>query len=225
VSKSSNKENRSVIARPQKHPLSGRLIVVGGQCRKVGKTTLIVDIIKATPDLRWTAVKITPHAESHCPVNGSDCKCAPAEHTFSIYEEVDRSGRTGTSRYLLAGAQRSMWVQTKDDCVQDVLGRLAETLNESQNVIVESDALVKFWRPAVFLMVLDSRMPEFKASAKEVLPLADAFVFRSPSPQPTDPSLLGGEGRPSFLQPMGKPLPLELQAFLMHPLGLSAHPI
>jgi len=205
-----------VIARPQKHPLSGRLIVVGGQCRKVGKTTLIVDVIKATPDLRWTAVKITPHAESHCPVNGSDCKCGPAEHTFSIYEELDRSGRTGTSRYLLAGAQRSLWVQTKDNRLQDVLGPLAETLNDSQNVIVESDALVKFWSPAIFLMVLDPQMPDFKASARDVLPLADAFVFRSPSPQPAGPSAQG-EGRPSFLQPIGKPLPLELQAFLMHP--------
>jgi hypothetical protein len=224
VSKSSNKENRSVIARPQKHPLSGRLIVVGGQCRKVGKTTLIVDILKATPDLRWTAVKITPHAESHCPVNGSACDCGPAEHTFSIYEELDRSGRTGTSRYLLAGAQRSLWVQTKDNRVQDVLGPLAETLNESQNVIVESDALVKFWRPAIFLMVLDARMPEFKASARDVLPLADVFVFRSPSPELTDLSALG-EGKPRFLQPIGAPLPLELQAFLMHPFGPPAHPI
>ena len=213
-----------MIARPQKHPLPGRLIVVGGQCRKVGKTTLIVDIIRATPDLRWTAVKITPHAESHCPVNGSDCKCGPAEHTFSIYEEVDRSGRTGTSRYLLAGAQRSMWVQTKDNRVQDVLGPLAETLNEAQNVIVESDALVKFWHPAIFLMVLDPRMPEFKASARDVFPLADAFVFRSPVPELTDPSA-PGEGRPSFFQPIGKPLPPELQAFLMHPFGLPAHPI
>ena len=214
-----------MIARPQKHQLSGRLIVVGGQCRKVGKTTLIVDIIRATPDLRWTAVKITPHAESHCPINGSDCKCGPAEHTFSIYEEVDRSGRTGTSRYLLAGAQRSLWVQTKDDRVQDVLAPLAATLNDSQNVIVESDSLVKFWRPAIFFMVLDSRMPDFKASAREVLPLADAFVFRSPSPQPIGPSAQGGEGRPSFLQPIGKPLPPELQAFLMHPFGLLAHPM
>jgi hypothetical protein len=213
-----------VIARPQKHPLPGRLIVVGGQCRKVGKTTLIVDIIKATPDLRWTAVKITPHAESHCPVNGPNCKCAPAEHTFSIYEELDRSGRTGTSRYLLAGAQRSMWIQTKDNRVQDALGPLAETLNQSQNVIVESDALVKFWRPTVFFMVLDPRVPDFKASARDVLPLADAFVFRSPAPELANPSA-PGEGRPSFFQPIGRPLPPELQAFLMHPFGLSAHPI
>jgi hypothetical protein len=83
---------------------------------------------------------------------------------------------------------------------------------------------VKFWHPAIFLMVLDPRMPEFKVSARDVLPLADAFVFRSPVPELTDPSA-PGEGRPSFFQPIGKPLPPELQAFLMHPFGLPAHPI
>jgi hypothetical protein len=213
-----------MVALPERPPLSARLIVVGGQCRKVGKTTLIVDLIRATLDLRWTAVKITPHAESHCPLNGRHCACVPSEHTFSIREEADRSGRTSTSRYLLAGAQRSLWVQTKDNCVRDVLDPLAQTLNESENVIIESDALVKFWRPAIFLMVLDSRMTDFKDSAREVMPFADAFVFRSPCPELIDPRALG-ETRPRFLQPIGRPLPPELQALIMHPFGLSAHPM
>jgi hypothetical protein len=213
-----------MLTRPEGHPLPGRLIVVGGQCRKVGKTTLVVDLIQAMPHLRWTAVKITPHAEAHCPINGRDCACGPNEHTFSIREEVDRSGRTGTSRYLLAGAQRSAWVQTKDGRVPDVLGPLAETLKESDNVIVESDILVKFWRPAIFLMVLDSQMADFKLSAREVLPLVDAFVFRSPVPEFADSGGLG-ERRPGFLQPIGKTLPAELQELVMHPFRPSTHPI
>ena len=90
-----------MVARPERHPLPGRLIVVGGQCRKVGKTALIVDIIQATPELRWTAVKITPHAESRCPINGRNCRCGPTEHTFSILKEVDRSGRIKLSRKAL----------------------------------------------------------------------------------------------------------------------------
>jgi hypothetical protein len=213
-----------MVARPERHPLSGRLIVVGGQCRKVGKTTLIVDIIQATADPRWTAVKITPHAESDCPINGRDCGCGPTEHTFSILKEVDRSGRTGTSRYLLAGALTSLWVQTKRDRVEDVLVSLAEVLKESENVIVESDALVKFWRPDLFLMVLNSRMADCKASAREVLPLVDAFVFRSPCSEPLESSTLG-EGRPHFLQVIGQPLPLELQELIMHPFRRLPHPM
>jgi hypothetical protein len=54
-------------------------IVVGGQSRKAGKTQVVCDIIAATPEVRWVAVKITPDA--HEPTEGGD-----------------------TARYLAAGA-------------------------------------------------------------------------------------------------------------------------
>jgi hypothetical protein len=97
-------------------------------------------------------------------------------------------------------------------------------LKESEYVIVESDALGKFWRPDLFLMVLNSRMADFKASAREVLPLVDAFVFRSPCSERFDSSTQG-EGRPHFLQPIGQPLPLELQELIMHPFRPLPHPM
>lgn len=37
-------------------------IVVGGNARKVGKTTLICAIISAFPHLNWQALKVSPHA-------------------------------------------------------------------------------------------------------------------------------------------------------------------
>ena len=37
------------------------IVVVGGQARKVGKTRAVCDIISATPEAAWVAVKITPH--------------------------------------------------------------------------------------------------------------------------------------------------------------------
>jgi hypothetical protein len=37
------------------------IVVVGGQARKAGKTRAMCDIIAATRDVRWTAVKISPH--------------------------------------------------------------------------------------------------------------------------------------------------------------------
>lgn len=41
-----------MVVRAQNTPLPCGLIVVGGQRRKVGKTTLTVDLIQATPALR-----------------------------------------------------------------------------------------------------------------------------------------------------------------------------
>jgi hypothetical protein len=37
------------------------IVVVGGQARKSGKTRAMCDIIAATREARWTAVKISPH--------------------------------------------------------------------------------------------------------------------------------------------------------------------
>jgi molybdopterin-guanine dinucleotide biosynthesis protein len=62
-------------------------IVVGGSSRKAGKTTVMCEIIAATREAAWTAIKLTPH-----------------EHEDS---------RTGdTERYLAAGAAKALLAQT-----------------------------------------------------------------------------------------------------------------
>lgn len=196
-------------------PLPGFLLFVGGQCRKVGKSALVEDVIKAFPERNWTAVKITPYVESGCPVVGPACRCSPAEHTFAILEEADRSATSDTSRFLAAGVSRALWVQTKEHRLQDALPSLIENLADARYLIIESDALATIWKPSLFLMVLDLAVPDFKISARENLKLADAFVFRSPdkghdtlfAPAATD-------ARPAFLQPIGTPLPQALRQFL-----------
>ncbi len=37
------------------------IIVVGGNARKVGKTSLVCAIIRAFPEAEWRAVKVSPH--------------------------------------------------------------------------------------------------------------------------------------------------------------------
>jgi hypothetical protein len=37
------------------------IVVVGGQSRKTGKTRAVCDIIAATREAQWTAVKVSPH--------------------------------------------------------------------------------------------------------------------------------------------------------------------
>lgn len=57
------------------------IVVVAGQTRNVGKTQAVCDIIAATREAGWIAVKITPHAHEAAP---------DSEHD--------------TGRYLAAGA-------------------------------------------------------------------------------------------------------------------------
>ena len=37
------------------------VVVVGGQSRKVGKTSVVCGLIAALPEMRWTAIKLTQH--------------------------------------------------------------------------------------------------------------------------------------------------------------------
>ena len=196
-------------------PVPGFLLVVGGQCRKVGKSAFVADVIKAFPDRNWIAVKITPYAESGCPVKGPTCNCSPQEHPYAIREETDRSGNSDSSRFLLAGARRALWIETKQNRLQDALPALATELANAGHAVIESDALVRLWTPSLFVMVLDPSNPDFKSSARENLPLADAFVFRSPF---DDSDLrfraLAAIPKPRFFQPIGSPMPRELGQFL-----------
>jgi hypothetical protein len=214
-----------MTVRRKKPPFGGGLIVVGGQCRKVGKTALMVDLIRAFPGARWTAVKITPYIEVGCPVHGSSCKCAPKRHTFAIREEKDRSGESDSSRFLVAGAKRAFWVQTKEGRVADALAPLAEKLSKAGNVIVESDAIVKFWKPDLYLIVLDPRRDDFKDSARAGLRVADAFVWRSPAPRGKgkEERTVAKDSRARFLQPLGRALPRKLRVLIRQRMGAGGH--
>lgn len=211
---------------PRRPAFASRLIVVAGQCRKVGKTALVTDLIVALHDFEWTAVKITPHAETGCPLNGSRCGCAPTEHTFAIHEESQRNAKTDTSRFLAAGAKRALWLETKADQLPAALPELAIALQPARHVIIESNAILEFWHPAALMVVLDPTNADFKPSAQRILHLADAFVLRSPLQDREGPNSNGLSlpDMPIFLQPFGAPLPNGVQETARQLLDRGAHP-
>ncbi len=200
---------------------SSRILVVGGHTRNIGKTALVVDIIRAIPDANWTAIKITQYGHGVCSINGEHCGCAPAEHPFSLDEEHDRSNKSDTSRFLVAGAARALWLRTKQGQLAAAMPALREALAAAGNVIIESNSLLGFIRPALYLSVLDPAQADFKASAQRFLDAADAFVMRSGGaagwlgvPQ----SLI--VHKPCFHQPLGQALPPDLLSLIRLRLSL-----
>ena len=155
------------------------LVIVGGHTRNIGKTQLVVEIIRAFPEAAWTAVKITQYGHGVCSINGESCHCAVDEHTFAIEEETDHSGRSDSSRFLVAGARRAFWARTKQGRLAEAMPVLRQKLAGAQNVILESNSVLHFLRPDLYLPVLDFSNPDFKASAREFLDRADAYVVVS----------------------------------------------
>jgi hypothetical protein len=153
------------------------IIVIGGHSRSVGKTSVVAGLIAALPEFDWMAVKITQYGHGICSANGEACDCATADRCWAILEEQDRSGESDTSRFLVAGARRSLWVRTEQGRLDEAMPALRQKIAGARNVIVESNSVLKFLQPDLYLTVLDPATADFKASAREFLDRAGAVIL------------------------------------------------
>ncbi len=156
------------------------IVVIGGHSRNVGKTSVVAGLIARMPEMQWLAVKITQFGHGVCSVTTEPCDCAlnEHEHAWSIDEEKDRSGESDTSRFLLAGAKRVLWARTKQGMLAEAMPALRDEFAKATNIIIESNSVMKFVRPDVYLTVLDPATEDFKASALEFLDRASAVVLQ-----------------------------------------------
>ncbi len=151
------------------------VVVVGGHTRNIGKTSVVAGLIAGMPEMRWTAMKITQFGHGACSANGEACGCETADHTVAVSEERQASG-TDSGRYLGAGAARSLWVRTRQGQLAEAMPRVRKEIAGAENVILESNSVMRFLRPDVFVSVLDAGTADFKESAKRWLDRADAVV-------------------------------------------------
>jgi hypothetical protein len=176
------------------------LVVIGGHSRSVGKTSVVAGLIAALPELEWTAAKITQYGHGICSANGEACDCATGDHSWAITQERDRSGESDTSRFLLAGAVQVFWVRTEQGRLAEAMPTLRKRLEGAHNVILESNSVMKFLRPDLYLTVLNPETEDFKNSSREFLDRADAVVLHETpgSPAWQSVSLKPVTGRPIF---------------------------
>ncbi len=176
------------------------LIVIGGHSRSVGKTSVVAGLIAALPEYDWTALKITQYGHGVCSRDGEPCHCATDDHSWAISQEQDRSGESDTSRFLAAGAARAWWVRTEQGRLAEAMPTIRRRLAECENAILESNSILKFLRPDLYLTVLDPATADFKKSAQEFMDRADAVILHEAKAQPEwrDISLKPVAGRTVF---------------------------
>jgi hypothetical protein len=217
---------------------NNRVIVVGGHTRSIGKTQLACDIIAAFPEAKWIAGKITQYGHGVCAQNGENCDCAPDEHIYAISWEQRADTGTDSARFLAAGARKSFWLRTKQGFLAEGMPLLRDAMRhvetesngEPANFILESNTLLQFLKPSLYLMVLHPAKADFKESAQLQMDRASAFVLRGPLPRSHVTSeapawkgiplqLLAT--KPQFLQYESEPLPDALKNMVRGVLGLS----
>jgi len=142
------------------------IVIVGGQARKVGKTSVITALIAALPGYDWTAIKITPH--EHKP---------PVDQPFTVSEELYTSTATDTGRYLAAGATKALLLSVGHARLVDAMPHLQRAISCAKNVMIESNSIVEHLRPDVYMVVVDPAITVTKESVLRYLPQANAVVI------------------------------------------------
>lgn len=153
------------------------VVVVGGQSRNIGKTSAVAALIARLPEYHWTAFKITQYGHGFCTADGKPCQCQTEDSCVSITAERDPASGTDTSRFLAAGAARSLWVRTRVGMLAEVMPRIREELTTAENAILESNSILDFIEPDLYLTVLDRGVADWKDSARRLLQRADAVLL------------------------------------------------
>jgi len=186
------------------------VVVVGGHSRNIGKTSVVAGLIARLPEFHWTAFKITQYGHGFCTADGKPCQCQTEDSCVSLTIEHDVGSGTDTSRFLVAGAARSIWVRTRIGMLAEAMPRIEKELRTSENAILESNSIMEFLKPDLYLSVLDPAVADFKDSARRFLDCADAVLIASAGEMDT-PAF---DGKPQFRISAPKYMSEELAEFV-----------
>lgn len=150
------------------------VIIIAGQTKNVGKTTLVCNIIAAFPNVSWTAVKISNHP--HIP---QEARKLSEGSGWSIWQQNSPRDHNDTARFLGSGAACSLLVQSDNSSLEPACAALSHELASAKNVIVESASAAEFLHHDLLLILLDAAQDDFKASVKRQLDRADTFLLRN----------------------------------------------
>ena len=164
------------------------IVVVGGHTRNIGKTSVAAGLIAALPQMEWTAFKVTQFGHGICSANGEPCDCETDAHTVAVTEEHSLDSGTDSARFLAAGAVRSYWVRTPQGQLAEAMPRVRKELAQAKNAILESNSIVRFLKPDLYLTVLDPAIRDFKPSAQYFLDRADAVLWSGTQSAPRKPA-------------------------------------
>ena len=203
-----------------------QMVVVGGNSREIGKTSVVAGLIRALRHRNWTAIKLTQFGHGICSVDSEPCGCAPGEHPFVIQEEHDRSGKSDTSRFLEAGARRALWVRVRQGMLEAAIPDFRQAIAGEENIILESNSILHYFQPNLYLTVLDPAKKDFKGSARHFLDRADACLVLEPGLEHSlweDISLEMVRTKPVFSVRKGCYVTLEITDFVESWLLASDH--
>ena len=142
-----------------------RLLLIAGNGRDSGKTTLAFSIIhKFSNILPLVAIKISPHQHKFEPGGNIIVN----EDQLYIVEENDPATGKDSSRMLSAGAYKSYFIMASDDQLTKVMYKIIGITGQDAYLIAESGGLRRWVEPGLFFIVNRNGQGEIKTGTREI---------------------------------------------------------
>jgi molybdopterin-guanine dinucleotide biosynthesis protein len=142
------------------------IIGIGGAHSKVGKTTIACQILRRLNG--WGAIKYSK----------TSFYSAVVDNPETLQQE-----NKDTSRFINAGAQDVLWVQSPSEGIQEVLQIAIDMLSHVQGIILEGNSAIESLKPEIVIFVASNG--EIKRGAEKILSMADAVIFDKDLPKGT----------------------------------------
>jgi molybdopterin-guanine dinucleotide biosynthesis protein len=141
------------------------MIGVGGAHSKSGKTAVVCRLLGALKG--WGALKCTP---------------TPLYSSVTDDPAILGKGDTDTGRYLEAGAEDVVWVQSSEADLEETLGIALQGLSHLEGIVLEGNSAIEVLKPDI--VIFNAGNPEkFKRNAERVLMMADLVIFEHEVPR------------------------------------------
>ncbi|MBN1597564.1 MAG: hypothetical protein JW894_04680 [Bacteroidales bacterium] len=149
------------------------ILSVFGEGRNTGKTVLACNIItKFSREHDIYAFKISPHKHS----SHGNSELIYSEQDISVYEEKDRQSGKDSSRMLLAGAERSWFLEVPHEKVMSGLNHIFSLVGDNRLFVCESGFIREFIKPGVSFYVRNFDCQKVNTEKKSYIAMADRIV-------------------------------------------------
>lgn len=150
------------------------IISITGATSNVGKTTLIEHLLTELPG-KWGVCKVTicaPGRKHRCP-HGKEESCGVCTEDLQSFvaetaDAVLKAEGKDTRRYYDAGADRVVWVRSREEALKEGVETAIAALSGERGILFEGNHALEVLDADVAVMVF-GRPVRYKASAKKIL--------------------------------------------------------
>lgn len=154
------------------------LLIIGGATRNTGKTTFIENIIKKFgKNYKIVSIKIKTIYSGDNFFHGNDLYPLSEKERFRITEVFSAREQSDSERMLNSGAARAFKIKTKNKYVFEAFKECISTIDKDNLIICESNSLMYFVKPSLYLFIKNKNSDKFKPSAEKLYHLADKIII------------------------------------------------